>query len=279
MLFFLFVVFSSYLHAATATVSCYDCPFEVNRFDYLVTKDKLPNALNNCTTKSLGDSCIIDVKWSRNPGDQTEIGLEARGEPRTAFIEHTLSGDVNLENKENQLLWTRSISYICSTDQCNSLSTLQRLLASLTMRDDFVDLGYLLTREIPFDDPSCLLWGNSTTLECATEMPPANCTQCSSQGMSQNGVLDICANCLLDDIAETFLVREVNYELINRTRADHWILECQSKNCNTIENGIRIFQKSNFDFDFVHFLNHANRMTINSIALLLCTILRFFYSN
>lgn len=223
--------------------------------------------------KSLGDTCIIDINWSRSP-DQTQIALVARDDSRAAFTEHTLSGDISLENKGNQLLWTRSISYTCSTDRCNSVSTLQRVLASLTVNDTLFDLAPLLIRQIAFGG-QCSFWLNSTTLECAGEIPQSTCKQCSSEGMSQNGVLEICANCLVDDIGETFLAREVNFELINRTRSDHWMLECQSRNCNTIENGNRIFQKSTFDFNFVKFLNHANQMSISNVALLLCTVLRF----
>ena len=273
MLFYLFIVFSSFPVVING-VTCYDCPLIANSFDYLVANDRLPDALRNCTTKSLGDTCIIDVIWNRNP-DRTQIALVARDDSRSAaLIEHTLSGNINLENKNNQLLWTKSISYTCSTDQCNSLLTLKRLLASLTMKDDLFDLGSLLIREITFDG-RCWFWTNSTILECSTVIPAAPCKQCSFQGIGQNGVVDICANCLLDDIGETFLLHEVNFELINRTRADHWVLECQSKNCSTIENGNRILQKSTFDFDFAQFLNHANRMSAWNIAFVLCIVLSF----
>ncbi|CAF5060020.1 unnamed protein product, partial [Rotaria sp. Silwood1] len=63
-------------------VTCYDCPYDANSCDYLITTDCMPDKLNSCILKAREDNCVIDVTWSRNP-DKTQLVLTARHNERS----------------------------------------------------------------------------------------------------------------------------------------------------------------------------------------------------
>ncbi|CAF3162448.1 unnamed protein product [Rotaria socialis] len=260
MLFYLLVTLQ-FIHSISCFVTCHVCPIDMNTFGYFITTDHMPNTLNNCTTQATSDSCFIDLIWQLQP-QKTQIALSARGDGRSTVNEHTLSTSVSLENKDSTFIWTRSISYTCSTDNCNSLTALKRLLNSLTLYDDFNSLKNLLRKETPFDGDWCLFKANTSWLECALLIPPESCKECSFQGMSVQGSIEICLNCLQDDIGETSISHEVDFDIANRTRLDHWILECQFNKCNFENNGDLIRQKSISNFDFAKFLDISNQARI-----------------
>ncbi|CAF2419553.1 unnamed protein product [Rotaria sp. Silwood2] len=262
MLLYLFIIFQT-IRSISCVITCSVCPIDANSFYYFVTTDRLPYSLNNCTLQTIGDNCFIDVIWHRKP-DKTEITLSTRENPRTINNEHNLFTDASLENKNSNFVWTRSISYTCSTNYCNSLTVLKRLLNSLTSNDSFNELEYLLKIEEPFDGNWCWFEKNITSLECAASIPPESCKGCFFQGKSRVSSIEICASCLQDDIGETALSHEVDFNMTDRTRTDHWILECKSRNCNTKTNGNLIRQKSTSDFDFIKFLDDANNSNILS---------------
>ncbi len=247
-------------------IECHYCPIDENNLDYFVTTDNIPHHLNNCTIIKMGDVCYIDLIWNRTPV-KTQIGLSGKGDEKSIDAEHTLVTNVNVENKNLSIIWTRTISYICSTDKCNSLSALKGVLDSLTLNDTLHELVDLLQRKEPFEGNWCKFSTNGTLFECATEISPASCKQCSFQGISNHGVVELCANCLEDDIGETFLSHEVNFNMTDRTRDDHWILECGFENCNTYDNGNLVRQKSTSDFDFEKFLDGNNKsISLSSIS-------------
>ena len=249
---------------------------EANSFDYLVTTYHIPDKLNNCTIKTIGDSCIIDVIWHRNP-NKSQIAFKVRDIGRSAYTEHNLYTNVNLENKNSNFVWTRSISYMCSTDHCNSLIVLKHLLDSLTLNDHFYELEYLLKKEEPFNSNWCSFKKNTTSFECAILIPSKSCKGCSFHGMGFHNSIEICVNCLSYDINETFLSHEVDFNITDRTRVDNWILECQSNSCNTEDNGDLIRQKSESNFDFGKFLDANNKSitfaSTNKILLLFIAFL------
>jgi hypothetical protein len=264
MLFYLFLSFQV-LYSVSCVIKCHNCPLSANTFNYHISTDRLPDELSNCDVQEISDTCIIDVIWGRNP-DKTDINLAPRGDGKSELSEHELNTNIELAYNGSQYEWSQSISYMCSTDQCNSLTELKRILSSLTLNDKFQDLEDLLKMEEPFDDSWCLFFANTTTLECATTtIPPATCKECSFEGFTNNGAWEICANCLTYDIGNTFLSHEVDFNMTGRTRADHWIMECQSKDCNTPNNGNRIRQKSTSNFDFVKFLDGRNKSTTLSL--------------
>ncbi|CAF0845391.1 unnamed protein product [Rotaria sordida] len=251
------------VRSVTCVITCSVCPIDANSFDYFITTDRLPDRLNNCTLQTTEDNCFIDVIWHRKP-DKTEITLSARDNERSIYNEHNLYTVVNLENKNSNFIWTRSISYTCSTHNCNSFIVLKRLLNSLTLNDYFHELEYLLKREEPFDGNWCWFKGNTTSLECAVSIPSKSCKGCFFQGISRGNATEICATCLQDDIGETALSHEVDFNMTDRTRIDHWILECKSRNCNIENNGYLIRQKSISNFDFIKFLDNTNNSNILS---------------
>ncbi|CAF1210199.1 unnamed protein product [Rotaria magnacalcarata] len=260
MLFYLLATLQ-FIHSISCFVTCHICPIDMNTFDYFITANHTPDTLYNCTRQATGDNCFIDLIWQLQP-QQTQIALSTRDDDRSTFNEHSLSTFVSLESKDSNFIWTRSISYTCSTDNCNSLTTLKRLLNSLTLYDYFDSLKDLLRKETPFNGTWCLFKANTTWLECALSIPPESCKECSFQGMSVQGSIEICLNCLQDDIGETSITHEVDFNIADRTRLDHWILECQFNKCNFDNNGDLIRQKSISNFDFAKFLDTHNQASI-----------------
>ncbi|CAF3425008.1 unnamed protein product [Rotaria sp. Silwood1] len=275
MLFHLFIIFQI-IHSVSCVITCYICPIDANSFDYFITPDRLPDTLNNCTLQTIGDNCFIDVIWHRKP-DKTELTLSTKDNPRAIYNEHNLNTINSLENKNSNFVWTRSISYTCSTNYCNSLTVLKRLLNSLILNDYFNELEYLLNREEPFDGNWCWFKKNMTSLTCVIVIPPESCKACFFQGVSRRNSIEICETCLQDDIGETALSHEVDFNMTDRTRIDHWILECKSRNCNTENNGDLIRQKSTSNFDFIKFLDDANNPNIlSSMRKIILLFIVFF---
>lgn len=273
MLVHLFILFHI-IHSATCLVTCYVCPIDTNKFNYFVTADQIPEALNDCTFQTTGDNCFIDLVWHQNP-NISEIAMTTRDPERSIVNEHSLYTTVGLESKTSNTVWTRSISYTCSTDRCNSLAELKRVLNALNLTDSLDDLIYLLKKEDPFDGSWCLFDKNSTSLECADSIPPKSCKLCYFQGMSRPKSIEFCSTCLQDSIGETFLSHEVDFDMTDRTRTDHWILACQSKNCNTVNEGALIRSKSISNFDFREFLGstgNSNIVPSVNMILLLCIL-------
>ena len=272
------VLFGSFIalgliSSITCTITCYDSPLFDNSFDYIITADRIPDQLKNCTVKSVGDTCEIEIKWSTNP-NKTDLGLVATDSERTLPTEHSVNTNVNLENKNGQYLWTRSLSYTCSTDRCNGLSVVKSLLDAASMSDTLNDLQNLLKIDDPSVARACQFGGNTTELECATGTEPSSCKACAFLATTINNALEFCAYCLTDDIGETFVSHEVDFDLVNRTRMDHWQMACQTPGCNTIPNGQLIRQKSTFDFDFAKFLkSRSTTLSVSNTLSLLSALL------
>ena len=254
MLFYLFITFQI-IYSISCDINCHDCPIEENTFDYFVTADRLPDKLNNCGTKPTDDICKIDIIWGRNP-DRTQIALSGRDERAIMDTEQTLNTYVQLENKNNSLIWTRSVSYTCATEKCNSFDVLKLVLNSLTLSDNFQDpdIQNLLIEKDDFNGTWCSFENNITTSECAKDIPIEDCMQCSFDGYGAGGSMEFCENCLTYDIGERFVAHEVDFNMNDRTQRDHWMIECQSMKCNTVDNGNLVRQKSTANFNFANFL-------------------------
>ena len=270
------------IYSISCTITCHDCPLTANNFNYFVTLDTLPKNLNNCTMVNTGDLCLMDIIW--NPkSNMTQIGFSSGGDEKSIGIEHSLVTEVRLEKNSSDLIWTRGISYMCSTDKCNDLSELKRILDSLTLNDNLKDLEYLLKNDEPFDGNWCHFSTNDNSSECNIDIPPDTCEVCSFQGKSDHGPIRFCSNCFPFDIGERSISYEVDFNMIDRTRSDHWILECRFKSCNTYENGNMVLEKSVVKFDFKKFLDGNNRSTnllsINKISLLFIVFFMKFLLN
>ena len=256
------------LAPVTSKIQCLDCPLLANNFTYLVTADNVPDKLQQCETKSVGDTCIIEVKWGQNPSF-TQIGLVAEeGDRKTSINTRDLNTHVSLENKENSFIWTKSISYTCSTDDCNRLSELRRLLKSLTFNDNLNDLKDILTIDSAFDGSWCeFMYANTTRLECAIPISTNSCMECSYQSFQINNALQICANCFPFGIGESFISHEVDFDLTNSTREDHWMIACQSKSCSTPENDARLRKSVTVQVEFPDIVDRSSHASMNSFFL------------
>ncbi|CAF3424998.1 unnamed protein product [Rotaria sp. Silwood1] len=273
MLVSLFLVFQLF-YSVTCSISCYNCPMEFNTFDSIITVDTIPNNLKNCSIKTEQSECSIQVIWMQNP-NQTRIALVGGGEKRTESDEHNLKNDILLKNDGIKTQWTNTILYVCSTENCNSPSTLKHLLRSLTSKDNFNEFSYLLVMNEHFNGTLCFFYANSS-VSCETEIDPNTCKQCTTEEYIQTKPLEICSNCIMDDVIENFITYEVKFFMNNRERHDFWMIECQLPNCNTIDNSDLIRQKSNIQFDFDLFLNCSRQLTnilsINIIVFVLLTL-------
>ena len=114
------------------------------------------------------------------------------GGRRLVADEHNLQNTITLQNDGIKAQWRKDIAYRCSTDRCNSPSTLKRLLRSLRSVDTFSDLSNLLAMNPEFSGGLCSFFAN-------------NSTPCESD------TLDVCLNCLLDDVTENFVTRGVKF--------------------------------------------------------------------
>jgi hypothetical protein len=280
MLFSLFIAFQLF-YSVKSHISCYNCPLQSNIFDYIITADNIPENLKNCSFIGEQLECSIRVTWIQDPNN-TEITLQSTGERRDVSDEHNLEHTITLNNNGFKLQYTKSIHYVCATEECNSPSTLKRLLRSLTSKDDFYELSYLLALNQPFDGTSCEFFANTSSMSCETEMNQTSCNQCMAQEFIQSTSLETCQNCVNDDIIENFITREMRFFMSNRERHDFWMIECQFKDCNNIDTGNFIRQKSTIQFDFDFFLNVNNKSTnllsMSIIALVLMVLsIKFFH--
>ncbi|CAF0755420.1 unnamed protein product [Adineta ricciae] len=230
-----------------------------------ISLDNLPSILNNCSIVNTSDTCLIDLVWGRDP-DKSQIGLSARQPERKAYVEHTLITSVSLENQNSVYTFTKSLSYTCSTDNCNSLSTLKLILSSLIFNDNLDDNKDLLRKEETVVGAGCQIRTNMTDGECNTGMPETSCYACSFQGKGSGQGMEYCSNCWTNALSETLMSYEVDFNITERSMTDHWALECQFRNCNTIENGNLIRRKVSAAFDFAKFLGDTNKSNVLTSA-------------
>ncbi|CAF5124121.1 unnamed protein product, partial [Rotaria sp. Silwood1] len=125
-------------HSAFCLISYYNCPWNKNSFDYLITADNIPSELKNCSLEINVAKCAIEIFWQRDP-DNTTIVLVAEDTKKSASTDHSLFVNVGFENSGARPIWGRVILYECTTDQCNSLNQLKRLLNSLKMNDSLYE--------------------------------------------------------------------------------------------------------------------------------------------
>jgi hypothetical protein len=270
MLLYTFVILQI-LYSVSCQLSCYNCPFEVNIFDYLITTDKFPTELKNCSLQSNYVKCFIEVNWQRAP-DITTITLVGEVGTKSVSTDNSLVVDVGFVNEESISMWKKLLYYECNTDQCNSLSELKRILNSLTMSDTLTQLAYLLNPVKPFQGQWCARTSNATFAECNTTMPDSSCTQCTLTGIMNQTRTELCATCLTLDAGKHELSYGKTYNMTDRTHSTNWMIVCERENCNTPAIGDEIRAKSHIHFDFNKFFNTGNQLTsvflMNKIVLL-----------
>ncbi|CAF0828522.1 unnamed protein product [Adineta steineri] len=276
MLFLFFILFQLF-YSIQCQLTCHNCPRESNIFNTIITADTIPENLKDCTLISEQMECSIHVTWTQNP-DQTILILMPGGERNSISNRYNLQNTITLTNTGSQLQWTKSLDFICSTEQCNSPIILKRLLKSLKSDDSFYTLSQLLEINNQFHGSLCNFFANSS-MSCETEMDQNTCKQCATQEYIESKPVEVCSNCVMDDIIENFITRQVKFFMNNRERHDMWMIECQQRDCNAIETGDLIRQKSDIQFDFDLFLNNGNNKfkDISSVCLLFSIFMKTFY--
>jgi hypothetical protein len=254
-MFYLFITFQL-LYSVSSDISCYQAPFDINSFNYIVTADHFPAELHNSSLEVNSVGCYIQVLWQRDP-DNTKIALIADTDMKAVSSQHQLQVDVGYQTKISSIpTWAKEIIYQCNTDQCNSLSQLKRLLSALIVNESLHDLAYLLNPVKPFHGEWCYRGSNATFEACNTTIPVSLCTQCQLIGtMNQTGT-ELCATCTTDDPDNSLLVFEKTFNITDRTNSSVWEILCGRQNCNTPAIGNSIRQKSYIYFDFTKFLNN-----------------------
>ncbi|CAF0758796.1 unnamed protein product [Adineta steineri] len=270
MLFHLFVIFSLY-KSISCQISCYACSNDSIKYDYIITAENIPTELNNCPIKNNQYECAVDIRWFLS-SNTTEVDIVTDSRKRElAPADHTVTVDAIFgSNGLTQEIY-HSLYYFCSTDKCNSASELKRLLLSLTLKDQLMELKDLLKPSEQFDGHWCLFFSNQTAEPCdiPVTVDPNNCKQCSAKFTTEPKTNTICAGCYNEEMQKDFLGREILFNLTDRTRTEIRMINCRSNHCNEIHTGDLIRQKCAIDFDFVKFLNttiQVQSQTCNGIS-------------
>ncbi|UJR18853.1 hypothetical protein I4U23_021981 [Adineta vaga] len=169
---------------------------------------------------------------------------------------------VDLSRVEQQQKLQHSFTYYCSTDRCNDMNTFKRLLYSLTINDQFIDIKDRLIPVEPFDGHWCLMFSNKTSSDtCYVEIPvdPTNCKLCSTKYMQDSKGNRMCAGCFTDRLRTLSLIRHIEFNMTDRTSNDRSFIDCQSKNCNGVETMQLIREKSTIQFNFNRFFNDKQK--------------------
>ncbi|UJR06684.1 hypothetical protein I4U23_010970 [Adineta vaga] len=258
MLFRVFIAFALF-YSLSAKISCYDCSSVRDIYNYIVTTDTIPRAFGDCPIRKNQDMCYISLRWLLT-SNQTGIFVRSIGDGiKTSFSEHFLgvSADLIRIDEQRQNL-QHSFTYFCLTDRCNDINTFKRLLYSLTITDQFVDIKDRLIPVEPFDGHWCMMFSNKTSSDpCDMEISvdPSNCIQCSTQYMQDSIGNRMCAGCFTDRIHAQSLFRYIKFDMIDRTSIDRSFINCQSNNCNGVETMQLIREKSTIKFNFDKFFN------------------------
>lgn len=267
MFFTLFILFEIF-YSINCHISCYQTRDGLNTFDYMVTVDHFPTELKNVTIENNSGHCMIRVIWQRDP-HTTDITLMADMHLNAVSKDHQLQIDVGYENIGSITIWEELLIYQCNTDNCNNLNQLKRLLNSLTMNDNLIDLVYLLVPTIPFHGEWCYRASNSTFQTCNITIPNNLCKQCQLTGIMNQTRYEICATCSIDNPDKYTLTHGKTFNLIDRTESTLWIFTCGREDCDIPNIGDKIREKSHIQFDFNKFLNNQTGiLSMNKVFLL-----------
>ena len=255
----------------SSQISCYDCPLAPKFYNYIVTTQLIPSDIQNCQYKSNQSHCIIDLRWyltlertGIDLGSDPERSQASSAARHTLLVTALMTGAGVTEQRQH------SFRYRCSTDRCNDIGQLKRLLNSLTLESNFTDLKDLLDSSSPFDGHKCYLNATGAAKDCRVpaDVKPDECTECSTKFTAEVNATELCATCVSNsEEEEANLARGVLFDLTDRSRTSSWSIDCRVPNCNGLESGRRIQEKSVLEFDFDRFFakNTANGQTPQSL--------------
>ena len=253
MLFVLLLIFEIF-YSASCSMSCYQAPFDTNKFDYIVTSEHFPMKLDNYTLVTNSTTCYLQVLWQRNP-NQTNIGLVAGTiNEQSLTLEHKLQALVGYQRIGSAPMWYKQIIYQCATNECNSLNQLKQLLTSLTVNESLSSLTYLLDPVKPFHAEWCYRGSNVSMDQCNTSTPISQCQRCDLiETMDEHG-LGICGKCSTEDPDNSLLLYEKTFNMTSRTETSSWGILCARQNCNRPAIGSAIQQKTLISFNYSAFI-------------------------
>ena len=277
MLFHVWIIISI-ISSISCDISCYDCSSTPQRYNYIITPDRIPTEIQNCNVAANNTRCHIFIRWDLT-SNSSRISLVPASTGALSG-QHTLRTNALLTGIGVVQQIQNSLFYYCSTDRCNDIVVLKRLLESLSLKNELTKLDDLLQPTSPFDGHWCLLANNQTDGYCPSpsSVDPNTCKQCSTNVTTVGNTDLICATCLPDVQRQNSLGEEVLFNMTDRSRTANWYIYCQSSNCSTTNTGPRIQQNSQMSFDFDHFFpkNTAYQQTMSSI---LFAMLFFVYSS
>jgi hypothetical protein len=277
MLIHLLTIFSL-IYSVSCEISCYDCSLIPDSYNYIITPTNIPSEIQYCRVTGNHTKCHIDVKWSLTTKSSRLHILPGIDQKRSLSSEHTLQANALISGTGVIQQIQHSFDYFCSTDRCNDVDKLKRILQSLTLNEKFSDLDDLLEPSGSFVGQWCLLYANRTDEDCVSPdgIVPNTCKQCITRFTHGPTTNRICASCFVNDVQEDYLGREVFVDMTDRSSIDTWFIRCRSLNCNGLDTGRRIHEKSSMTFDFDQFFSNRqtilfslNRITLIIIALII----------
>lgn len=268
-------------------ISCYDCSRAPNEYQYIIDANHIPPEVENCSWKSNQTSCLIGLKWEFTFA-KTELDLIPNpNNDSSSDNQHILRANALLTGSGVTQQWQHTLEYRCTTDRCNNLEQFKLLLNSLTFKSNFRDLADLIIPQNPFIGTWCLLAKNRTDTNCsdASTINPQNCQQCFSFVTTEARSDQICASCFTTDkIEQESLEREALFKLSSRSVVETWKIYCRAPQCNGLDTGMKIREKSTINLDFDQFLGAAGgaeqwiaSALINGLVLLISSTLKMMY--
>jgi hypothetical protein len=227
-----------------------------------VTTDTVPS-FSECRLVN-ATQCTITVAWDLNI-NTTAIIVEGQNGPSTKNASEDFTTPMvfmeTAHDKEIPIL-IHSLFFICmSGNKCNDEMSLKRILHSLVIEEKFVqELSSLIKVVSPFNAKSaaCFEFNNSTG-----NCPPndlENCQRCdiSADKWFSSGE-EFCATCPHFSSNSNLIMYTTTFILNNRIQlANHALLDCQLKGCNSINNINRIYKASKITFDFGEFFKNSS---------------------
>ena len=273
------LILFSLLCRASYSITCYECSARPDDFGYIITADRIPPEIQNCSFVVNQTSCLIDLSWQFTLGD-TRIDILRDPDQKQAI--HTLRATALQTGYGVIGQWQHSFEYRCSTDRCNDISRFVLLLKSLTLQSNFTPLNDLIEPQVPFSSSWCRLASNRTADDCPdpSTVNPTNCQQCLAKFTADRQATTLCSSCVTrSDEQEEQIETEMTFNLMDRTEKESWTIYCSAPDCNGLQTDNRIRAARIIAFDFDQFLgpkSSAQRLLFFSLQLCLPFVTQMF---
>jgi hypothetical protein len=254
------ILFLSTAPVLISSLQCNVCRrgVEVN---YTVTATTVPPLPADCAVMT-ASLCFASIFWDLD-GGRTFLEFHAR----QGMAVNAPSNDMvgvrifkGMERNNQTLSSGREVNYECdSMDTCNGPPGLQKLLAALSVEDQFQqEIAPILKIVSPFDPRAaeCVFFHN-TTFRC----PPPDlrrCQRCTVEvGHRSASAEQVCETCEMEETRDNFVERFKTFVLSNSSEnIDVAGIGCQLKGCNSVNNANLVYQASKITFDTEKFLKN-----------------------